>query len=175
MYNVKIRRVVAADAEALYQTYLEPSVYSGTLQLPYPSLETWRERASANNANVLLVAEVDGEMAGNIGLHPEAARRRIHAASLGLSVVARWQGKGVGSALLAAVIELADNWMALTRLELTVFVDNQRAISLYERHGFVQEGLFRQFALRDGVYLDALCMARVIAAPSSAARALVAN
>lgn len=161
MTNIKIRRAVASDAEALYETFAEPGVYHGTLQLPYPSLETWRERASANNANVLLLAEVDGKVVGNIGLHPEAGRRRIHAASVGMSVSKEWQGKGVGSALLVAVIDLAEKWMGITRLELTVFADNAHAIALYRKHGFEQEGVFRHFALRDGAYVDALSMARV--------------
>jgi L-phenylalanine/L-methionine N-acetyltransferase len=167
MSTIKIRRAVAADAEALYQTFADPSVFGGTLQLPYPSLETWKERASANNANVLLLAEVDGEVVGNAGLHPEAARRRIHAAHIGMSVSRAWQRKGIGTALLVAVIDLAEKWMAITRLELTVFADNEAAIALYRKHGFEQEGLFRNFALRDGAYVDALTMARLRPAPSS--------
>jgi L-phenylalanine/L-methionine N-acetyltransferase len=161
MSTIKIRRAVAADAEALYQTFADPGVYGGTLQLPYPSLETWRERASANNANVLLLAEVDGEVVGNAGLHPEAARRRIHAAHIGMSVSKAWQRKGIGTALLVAVIDLAENWMAITRLELTVFADNAGAIALYRKHGFDEEGVFRNFALRDGALIDALSMARL--------------
>ena len=51
--------------------------------------------------------------------------------------------------------------LGLLRLELTVFVDNHRAQGLYRRFGFVDEGVLRAYALRDGVYTDALSMARL--------------
>ena len=47
------------------------------------------------------------------------------------------------------------------RLELEVYVDNEPAIRLYERFGFVREGTMRQYAFRDGVYVDAYLMARL--------------
>ena len=72
-----------------------------------------------------------------------------------------WQGKGVGSALMEAALDLADNWLNLTRLELTVFADNVPAIRLYEKFGFTAEGTLRQYALRDGQYQDCLIMARI--------------
>ena len=46
-------------------------------------------------------------------------------------------------------------------MELTVFVDNARAIALYERFGFEREGLMRDYAFRDGAFVDALAMARL--------------
>ena len=72
-----------------------------------------------------------------------------------------WQGQGAGSALMAALLEVADRWMGLSRVELTVYADNARAIGLYERFGFEREGLHRNFAFRDGAYVDALAMARL--------------
>jgi putative acetyltransferase len=44
---------------------------------------------------------------------------------------------------------------------LTVYTDNAGAIALYRKFGFVDEGVHRAFALRDGVYVDALAMARL--------------
>jgi putative acetyltransferase len=69
--------------------------------------------------------------------------------------------QGVGTALLGALLDAADNWLDIRRIELTVFVDNDRAIRLYERHGFEREGIFRAFAFRDGAYVDAIAMARL--------------
>ncbi|MGB3634406.1 MAG: GNAT family N-acetyltransferase [Rubrobacteraceae bacterium] len=47
-----------------------------------------------------------------------------------------WQGKGVGSALLEAALDLADNWLGVTRVRLQVYTDNKAGITLYERFGF---------------------------------------
>jgi putative acetyltransferase len=72
-----------------------------------------------------------------------------------------YAGRGVGRALMAAAIDLADNWLGVRRLELTVFADNGRAVGLYRSCGFDVEGRLRRFAMRDGVLADALTMARV--------------
>ncbi len=72
-----------------------------------------------------------------------------------------WQGKGVGSTLMQAALELADSWLNLTRLELEVYTDNVSAVRLYEKFGFVNEGTLRRYAFRDGVFVDAYMMARL--------------
>lgn len=64
-----------------------------------------------------------------------------------------------------SLCDYADRWLGLTRIELTVYTDNQRAQALYRRFGFVEEGVHRGFALRDGVYVDALSMARCVPRP----------
>jgi putative acetyltransferase len=63
--------------------------------------------------------------------------------------------------MMNAVLDVADNWLGLTRVELTVFADNERAIRLYQGCGFETEGRFRRYAMRDGVLVDALAMARL--------------
>jgi putative acetyltransferase len=99
---------------------------------------------------------------GLAGLHSVGPSvRRRHAMSLGVTVAKASQGQGVGQALMAALIDYADNWAQILRIELTVYHDNQRAIRLYERHGFAPEGRLRAYALRNGVYEDVLSMARL--------------
>ncbi|MEK0082564.1 GNAT family N-acetyltransferase [Benzoatithermus flavus] len=153
------------DAEALCALANEASYRWGTLRLPYQSLEEtrrWLQGLSADD--LLLVGELGGKVVGNGGLHRATGRRR-HAAVLGMGVAEAWQGKGIGRVLLAALIDAADNWLDLRRLELTVYTDNTRAIALYERFGFAREGVMRAYAYRDGSYVDALLMARLRGLP----------
>ncbi len=72
-----------------------------------------------------------------------------------------WQGRGVGTALMEAALDLADNWLGLTRVELTVYTDNAAGIALYEKFGFEIEGTHRRHAFRNGEYVDAYSMARL--------------
>lgn len=133
------------------------------MQLPLPSVQEWRERVSGLPAHdVSLVACVDGEVVGSLALltRPTAWRRR-HVGEIGMAVRDDWQGKGVGTELVRAALDLADNWLGLSRIELTVYTDNAAAISLYEKFGFVIEGTHRRFAFRGGEYADACSMARV--------------
>ena len=62
---------------------------------------------------------------------------------------------------MTALIDAADKWLDLRRIELTVFADNERAIRLYERFGFEREGIMRAYAFRDGRYADGVMMARL--------------
>jgi putative acetyltransferase len=109
----------------------------------------------------MLLAERDGQVVGSCGLHTTPNVRRRHTAMLGISVLPQAQGQGVGAALMQGICDYADRWAHLLRIELGVFVDNHRAIRLYERFGFVLEGTHRAYALRDGVYVDSHFMARL--------------
>ena len=115
--KVTVRRASTDDAEAFCAMFAQPRAMAGTLQLPYPSAEHWRKRiADLSPDDFLLVAEVDGEVVGNCGLHAAGRGRRRHVASVGMSVHDDWQGRGVGTALLAAAIDIADNWLNYHRL-----------------------------------------------------------
>lgn len=161
--SIRIRRVELTDLEALLDLFSQPRVIWGTLQLPYPSLDMWRKRLTeAPDGLYSLVAEIDGRVVGQLALMTNPSRpRRRHAASLGMAVHDRYQGRGVGTALMAAAIDLADNWLNLERLELEVYTDNEPAIRLYTRFGFVIEGTHRRHAFRDGEYVDSHFMARL--------------
>ena len=119
----------------------------------------WIEKTPS--ANLALVAVVADQIVGDAGLH-RFSGRQLHVAGVGLGVHDAWTGKGIGTALLSALVEAADRWLGIWRLELTVYVDNAPAIHLYRRFGFEMEGTHRAFALRDGQYVDAHAMARII-------------
>ena len=150
--SLLIRRARAADAEDLRQTMADPEVFADLMQLPIPSVEMWRKR---------LADREEGQVVGSVGLQPSTTLRRRHCAGVGNSVALQAQGQGVGTALLRALCDYADNWAHLLRLELTVFTDNHRAIALYRRCGFVHEGTHRAYALRHGQYADVHAMARL--------------
>ena len=147
----------------MQQVHAQPNALRGTLQLPFPSEESWKERlAKFGNNDYGLVACVEAEIVGMLSLMPTTpSPRRKHVGWLGMVVHDKWQSKGVGTALMKAAIDLADNWLNLKRLELVVYADNARAIALYERFGFEREGLNRAYAWRAGAYADSLMMARL--------------
>lgn len=161
-----IRRAEANDCTAVAELFRSASVYSGTLQVPYPSVEYWRGRLTENPETAHhLLAVIDDRVVGMVNLYTFSRPRRKHAAAVGICVHEEWQGKGVGTALMRAMLDLADNWLNLTRLELEVYADNEAAIHLYERFGFEVEGTLRQHAFRDGRYVDSKVMARLLDRP----------
>ena len=133
---ILLRRAGPQDAAAYAQIMGEEQVLANLMQLPYPSEESWRKRLaepSSNPAELALVAERADDagrlqVVGSAGLHPVGPSvRRRHAMVLGISVAIEAQGQGVGSALMQGLCDYADNWAQVLRIELTVFVDNQRA------------------------------------------------
>ncbi|HQR11067.1 MAG TPA: GNAT family N-acetyltransferase [Casimicrobiaceae bacterium] len=162
-HAIVIRRALVSDAEAIQATFGSPGAMAGTLQLPYPTADQWRKRlADFPPDDHLLVAEVAGEVVGNLGLHlASKSPRRRHAGALGMSVRDDWHRRGVGTALLAAAVDLADNWLNYTRLELTVYTDNAAALALYRKFGFEIEGTHKSYAFRHGQFVDAYAMARL--------------
>jgi len=161
--NFTIRRAEPDDYKSMHQVWAGPKAVWGTLQLPFPSAELWRKRlAEPPEGTFNLVACAENEIIGQLGLYtfPNHPRRR-HAGQIGMAVMDDWQGKGAGTALMQAAVDLADKWLNLTRLELDVYTDNEPAIRLYKKFGFVIEGTLVNYAYRDGQYVDTYTMARL--------------
>src|ERR1044072_5375576 len=159
-----MRRAEVDDYEQVCEMFASAKVYEATLQLPYPSREYWRQRLTEKADSIYrIVAIIDDRIVGmvDVDTYPNRPRRR-HVGVIGICVREEWQGKGVGKELMRAIIDLADNWLNLTRLELEVYADNEAAIRLYERFGFEVEGTLRQHAFRDGRYVDSKVMGRLL-------------
>lgn len=162
MANITIRHSEIRDAQKIKQVYECVNAYSNTLQLPFPDGSVWEKRMAQQSDNIYsFVAEVADDIVGNLGLVVCANARRRHVASFGMGVKDDQQRKGVGSALMSAMIELSDNWLNLRRIELTVFVDNASAIALYQKFGFIIEGESADYAFRNGEFVNVYHMARI--------------
>lgn len=160
--KIEIRHAEPEDAEALQAIHADEVLYANTLQLPMPSKTLWRKRLADIPDNIhMLVAEIDGEIVGCLGLETMVSKRQRHVASFGVSVKTASQGKGVGRALITAALDLADNWLNTRRIEITVYTDNTGAIGLYKSLGFVIEGEMVDYAYRNGEYVNAYQMARI--------------
>jgi L-phenylalanine/L-methionine N-acetyltransferase len=161
--EILIRPVEPEDWPDVAEIFNQPGVIAGTLQTPFRSKAFQRKRLEENPPHrTHLGAEIGGKLIGTAALI-RLELRRAHVGTIGMGVHDAYQGRGAGAALMAALLQMADRWLGLTRIELTVYADNARAIGLYERFGFVREGLHRNFALRDGAMIDAIAMARLTA------------
>jgi putative acetyltransferase len=138
-----------------------PKVRWGTLRLPFASKEQWRKMMETPPEGMTgIVAELDGRIVGNAGVI-QCKGRRSHVGDIVMSVHDEFCGRGIGSALMAALVDLCDNWLNVWRLELSVYVDNEPAIRLYKKFGFEVEGTRRADVFRDGRFVDCLAMARL--------------
>lgn len=159
--EVVIRPIRIEDTEEVYLLRLQPGALEFTLA--FPSLRPDVTRRFIENLGPddhTFVAILDGQIVGMAGLHVGQGRRR-HMADLGMSVHDRFQGRGIGRKLLAALLDVADNYLGLARVELEVLPDNVPAIRLYESMGFEHEGRKRKAIRRHGKLVDGLVMGRI--------------
>lgn len=160
MEGLRIRAYEPEDAPAIAALFQQRLVAAGTLHIPYMTVSERRERYTPSPTLRMLVAEIDQRVIGEGALHLFSGRRK-HVGSIGMAVDEEFQGKGVGTRLMEELIDLADNWYNLVRVELQVYDDNHAGIRLYEKFGFTIEGVHHAFAFREGAYVNALAMARI--------------
>jgi ribosomal protein S18 acetylase RimI-like enzyme len=162
-----IRLAAPADAPALLALQHRLDAQSTSMLLAPGERETMPHRLAARlggqdgRGAFDLVAVEDGGVLGwsEVAVLPYARAR--HVGSLVLGVDAAAAGRGLGGALLEEAAAEGTR-RGLTRLELTVLVDNLRAVRLYLRAGFTVEGLRRGSVRRDGVVTDEYWMARLL-------------
>jgi putative acetyltransferase len=161
--DIAIRYAEPEDAAALSRILSEPRVSQQLVDLPYTTLAKMRAALTHTPENRhMLIGCIGGEVAGLLALTVMSSPRCRHWARLGpIVVTTALQGRGVGTALLGAALDLADNWLNLARLDLIVFADNASAIALYRRFGFVKEATHRGVAFRNGQFADADTMVRL--------------
>lgn len=95
----------------------------------------------AKSANEIeIIAFVDGKVAGTAGIDAVGTKYKVrHRAECGISVLKEYWGLGIGRALMEACIQCAKE-AGYTQLELSVVAENERAIALYQKEGFVEYG-----------------------------------
>ncbi|HET9050941.1 MAG TPA: GNAT family N-acetyltransferase [Candidatus Dormibacteraeota bacterium] len=139
---------------------------AGGLVAAAPGERTRIEEALAlagilSSGGLALVCESAGEITGSL----QVARRRGpyegHVGDLSIALLAPFRGVGIGSAMLAMAVEWA-RAVRLRKVCLAVFPDNARAISVYLRAGFAQEGLQRCQVHAGGTDRDLLLMGLVV-------------
>jgi putative acetyltransferase len=166
---ITIRAAEPEDAARISAHLSQVGVFEGLLQVPDVPVASRLEYLQKFEPNACrLVAVAGNEIVGAAGLHLlQASLRRMHVRYLGLSVSPEWQGRGVGRQLLARLLDWADNWAGVLRVELHVHTDNDRAIALYRKMGFVEEGRHKAYGLKNGRYVDTFSMARLHPQPPS--------
>jgi RimJ/RimL family protein N-acetyltransferase len=97
---------------------------------------------------------IDGEIVSSLSFSAGSRPRIQHTGEFGMSVRKEFWGLGIGSAMLDTLIELARASGIIFKINLRVRTDNQRAIKLYERKGFVREGTISKEILLDSKYYD---------------------
>jgi len=145
------------DLEFLRRLRNDPAM---SAQLFSPSIPI---SSFADRSTLVLIANVsEGPVGYGQIKHIDYANRSVE---LGFHIAPEHQGKGRGTALVKKLVEFASTTLNMHRLYLQVFASNAKAIHVYEKCGFVQEGIQRDKVLKDGRFRDVMMMSIIHDAP----------
>jgi RimJ/RimL family protein N-acetyltransferase len=158
--NVQLTALTSNDLPSVASWYQNTNFLRLVDARPaYPKTETalgqWlEEQHKATDAFVFAVRLLENnELLGWVELDGILWTHRVSGVSIGIGNQNHW-GKGYGYEAMQLVLQFAFHELNLYRLQLTVFSYNKRAIALYEKLGFKQEGMYREFLQRDGKRYD---------------------
>lgn len=165
--TIKIRSAMPTDAEniiAFTKEILNEDHFMVT-ELDEFTMTPEKEGEWINNINsstneVAILAEHNGELVGFLNFNGRANRKRLaHTGAFGMSVKKNYRSLCVGSVLLQTLIDWARAHPTIEKVSLAVFATNQKAIALYHKLGFIEEGRrIREVRLSDNTYVDDILM-----------------
>ena len=161
--HITIRPVHPDDIKDLSGMWQHPQVCATTIQMPSQEIWQAKERMEGPPPAGLhrLVADDNGRCVGVVTVWHSQEPRMTHCGGIGMMVHPNYWSMGIGSQLMAVILDITDNWLALTRVELEVNTDNPAAIRLYQKFGFEIEGTHRFHVFGNGRWADSYFMARL--------------
>jgi L-phenylalanine/L-methionine N-acetyltransferase len=160
-----IRRAEPRDASELAALFGDQAMLPFATAVPYASVAHWEKRLAeyADASCLPLVALKDDAIAGLILLrsYPNHIRRKHCALIDLLAVRPDCRRKGVGRALVNAVIAAADQWLQVRRIEVAIDTESRALKQFYASFGFAEEGVKRADILHAGRYVDSTVMSRI--------------
>lgn len=119
------------------------------------------ENKLKNDKELFLIAKVNEKIVGTLGFATGPYNRYKHKGQFGIAIMKDFWNCCIGYKLIDTLINWADN-TGIVKITLEVDSDNLRAIYLYEKFKFMQEGILKYDKyIGNGVYIDSIIMARI--------------
>ena len=160
--QVAIRSFSKEDVKELNKIRRSEGVFETILSLKDETVdETYQYFTGERNHTFIAEDAEEKKVIGYIKLVIDEERRRRHKANLSVAIHNDYQGNGVGTLLFKEAIDLAENWLMLKKIELTVLESNVPGIELYKKFGFEIEGVSKADTVVDGKYEDVVFMGKI--------------
>jgi len=167
---ITLRSANKNDAKSFFHTvitYLNEN--EGQVWAPHEYQKTeadfreWIQEMVEHPKQILILAESKGIIVGNIDFHIGDRMRISHTGEFGMGILPVWRSKGIGSLLLSSLLSWAQNQSEIEKINLRVLANNQRAIGLYKKFGFTEEGRsHKAFKFSESEYVDDIRLAKFL-------------
>jgi RimJ/RimL family protein N-acetyltransferase len=156
--TVALRPVEDEDAPVVQRWMNHPEVFRAMdYEAPVSLADVREDLDRSRREGQSFVIEADGRPVGRIGLNQFRRRDRIASLYCFIGEPACW-GRGYARDAVATLLAYAFDRTDLSRVELWTLADNDRAIRVYERCGFVQEARLAERSYKDGTWVDRIVM-----------------
>ncbi len=162
---VKIRQAEISDAVNLLntiKTYIPQSEYIPKLEqeirLTIEQEKEWIKSFLEIDNSLLLIAEYENQIIGNIDLTGNHRKVMEHTAIIGMGMLKEWRNSGLGTALLNEIIKWAKHNPILELVWLQVYTENVLGLNLYKKMGFSENGIIKDYFKHGETYFDNLTM-----------------
>jgi RimJ/RimL family protein N-acetyltransferase len=159
--RVYLRPLSLEDTETYFQQLFDPEVrrLTGTTRaFTKEGIHRYIDGKSQDSSTVLLficLKDTD-EVIGDIALQDIDSINRN--SNIRIAIASEYQGKGYGSEAMPLMLDYGFGILNMHRIELEVFSYNSRAIHVYEKLGFKQEGIQRDYLYYNHKYHDCIKM-----------------
>ena len=153
------RSITATDFDFIYSLYMHPQVNPWLLYEPMDAAAFKPVFEDLLSKNILYIFEAEGRPVGMFKFIQQPYRNHHIAYLGGLGIHPEFTGKGYGQQMMTEIVALGKT-MGIVRIELTVATINEKAITLYEKNGFVKEGVLRKFThlVKEDRFIDEVMM-----------------
>ncbi len=162
---VTIRTAEIYDAQKLMncvKNYLSDSEfipkYPEEFALTLEQEVGWIQSFQNKENSLLLIAEYQGEIIGNLDVTGHTRKIMQHTGVIGMGILSLWRNSGIGTVLMETAIDWAKNNEILELLWLQVYTDNVLGMNLYRKMGFQDSGVLKNYFEQNGRYHDMLTM-----------------
>lgn len=163
--EVRIRNAETYDAEKLLKTvkeYVNDSDYIPKLfeeiKITVEQEEDWINSFIQKENSLLLIAEFEGRIIGNLDITGNSREIMQHTAVIGMGILTEWRNSGLGTELLKHSIQWAKENPILELLWLQVYTENTLGLHLYRKMEFIENGIIKNYFKQNGKYYDNLTM-----------------
>lgn len=163
--EIVIRQAVPDDAEQminLVQNILGTTIYTLTTVEEFDANEdaqaAWIQEYLDNPNWILLVAEHDGELIGNLDFRNNPKLRNQHAGEFGMGIRDTYRNKGIGKAILDVFLEWANDSSTIEKINLSVMSTNEVGVNLYQNLGFIEQGRHPKAIRVNDTFIDVIQM-----------------
>ena len=168
-----IERVACRHAPALSAYYQDNAAHLAPWEprrdAGYHDVAQWEERLAAwerdgergHSAHWLAFAKDSRHAVIGVCSLTNISRGVFQACNLGYSISADYEGRGLMTEIVAAVVDYAFETLALHRVMANFMPENHRSGAVLERLGFEREGLARSYLKIDGQWRDHVLTAKV--------------